>query len=227
MLCHRCHDADTPVSSGTLRGMELDHVLIAVADLTAAATTFVERFGLASVEGGRHPAWGTANRIVPLGSNYLELVAVVDEAVAAESPFAQWVREASSATGRPLGWAVRTDELDGVAERLGLDVSEGSRMPPTGDVLRWRSAGVEQAIAYAALPFFIEWKPGTALPGTMPITHPAAPVAISQLDLQGDRRRIDDWVADGTLPIAIRDGLPSVAAVRLTTASGDVILRAD
>ena len=58
--------------------MELDHVLIACTDLEAAAREVEARIGLASVEGGRHRDWGTANRIVPLGSSYLELVAVVD-----------------------------------------------------------------------------------------------------------------------------------------------------
>ena len=60
--------------------MELDHVLIACTDLDAAAREFEARVGLSSVEGGRHRDWGTANRIVPLGSSYLELVTVVDQA---------------------------------------------------------------------------------------------------------------------------------------------------
>jgi hypothetical protein len=65
--------------------MELDHVLIAVDDLEAAAKEVEERLGLASVAGGRHHGLGTANRIVPLGETYLELVAVVDDAEAAAS----------------------------------------------------------------------------------------------------------------------------------------------
>jgi len=194
--------------------MELDHVLIAVADLKSAAAAFEERFGLVSVEGGRHPAWGTANRIVPLGSNYLELVAVVDKAVAAESVFGRWVREGAAAAGRPIGWAVRTDSIEDVAARLRLTVSEGSRMTPTGDVLRWRSGGVEQAMAAPALPFFIEWGAGTRLPGTTKAGHPADPVGISRLDLEGDQRQIDDWLGDPDLPIVVREGLPRLAADR-------------
>ena len=53
--------------------MELDHVLVAVDDLEAAAKEVEQRYGLASVEGGRHRGLGTANRIVPLGVTYLEL----------------------------------------------------------------------------------------------------------------------------------------------------------
>ena len=69
-------------------------MLIAVTDLTAAAWELQARCGLASVEGGRHPDWGTANRIVPLGTSYLELVAVVDPAAAARSSFGRWVARA-------------------------------------------------------------------------------------------------------------------------------------
>ena len=41
--------------------------------------------------GGRHPGHGTANRIVPLGSSYIELMAVVDRVEADSSPLGSWV----------------------------------------------------------------------------------------------------------------------------------------
>ena len=48
---------------------------IAAADLDAAGREFEAHYGLSSVAGGRHPGWGTANRIgVLLGDTYLELV---------------------------------------------------------------------------------------------------------------------------------------------------------
>src|SRR5918912_1070991 len=53
---------------------------MAVADLDAAAHELEARHGLASIEGGRHAGWGTANRIVPLRESYIELITVVDEA---------------------------------------------------------------------------------------------------------------------------------------------------
>lgn len=52
--------------------MEIGHVLMAVSDLAAAGRGFEVRHGLASIKGGHHPAWGTANRIdageIALGS---------------------------------------------------------------------------------------------------------------------------------------------------------------
>ena len=135
--------------------LELDHVLIA-----AHGETW---HGLASIAGGRHPGWGTANRLVPLGESYLELVTVVDEAEAARSVFGRWVAGARS--GAPFGWAVRTDDLDAVAARLGLTVRDGARQAPDGRRLTWRMAGIEQAAAEPSLPFFIEWGPETPFPG--------------------------------------------------------------
>ena len=116
-----------------------------MADLAAAAEEIEARHGLASIEGGRHPGWGTANRIVPLGEAYLELVAVVDEAEAAQSPFGRWVAAALHSLPRLLGWAVRTHELDDFARRLDLTVAAGSRAGRSGQLVRWRLAGKVQA----------------------------------------------------------------------------------
>ena len=71
--------------------LAIDHVIVIVEDLDAAARRYYEQTGLASVSGGRHPGHGTANRIVPLGSSYIELMAVVDRVEADSSPLGSWV----------------------------------------------------------------------------------------------------------------------------------------
>lgn len=131
----------------------IDHVAIAVADVAGAAREMETRYGLASLEGGRHPGWGTANRIVPLGDTYLELVSVIDEAEARESVFGRWVASGASERGHAIGWAVRTDEIDAVARRLGVTVRAGSRAMPGGELLQWRSTGMEEAAAGRIAPF--------------------------------------------------------------------------
>jgi hypothetical protein len=203
---------------GEERVIELDHVLVAVSDLDAAGRQFEARHGLASIAGGRHPGWGTGNRIVPLGDTYLELVASVDPDEAAESPFGRWIAAAPS--GRPLGWAVRTRQLDAIAGRLGLAVTAGSRRREDGLELRWRLAGMEQAVGDPSLPFFIEWGEGTPLPGRLQADHRDGPLRLDQVQLVGDAHRLDNWLGAHNLPITVRAGTPAVSGVVLAGANG-------
>jgi len=197
-----------------------------VSDLAEAAEELEARHGLASLGGGRHPGFGTANRIVPLGDAYLELVAVVDEAEAAQSPFGRLVAAAERGLDHPLGWAVRTDRLDDVAARLGLTVASGARTTPDGRVLRWRMAGLEQAAAEPSLPFLLRWEPGTGteLPGHAPVTHRSGAVRIGRLDLEGDPDRLAAWLGSQRLPVTIRVGVPAVVQVVLAGIAEEIAL---
>jgi hypothetical protein len=204
--------------------VELDHVLIAVSDLAAAGREMEASHGLASIEGGRHAAWGTANRIVPLGDSYLELIAVVDEATAAETTFGRWVASSTSTSARPFAWAVRTSELDEVARRLGLSVHAGSRTAPGGVELRWRSAGIEEAASEPSLPFFIQWEVDTQLPGQAPVHHPAGSPKIARLVLDGDAGRLAGRLGDYQLPIVVRKGASAVRAIYISSDAGEMML---
>jgi hypothetical protein len=204
--------------------LELDHVLIAVTDLSVAARELEARHGLASVEGGRHPGWGTANRIVPLGETFVELIAVVDDAEAAESAFGSWVAAAATPAGAPLGWAVRTEDLDEVGGRLGLTAAAKSRKDARGRTLRWRVAGIEQAAAEPCLPFFLEWGDGTPFPGRAPGEHAAGPIRIASLELTGDEGRLAGWLGGQGLPVSVRAGAPGVARIVLTGSAGEFVL---
>jgi hypothetical protein len=207
--------------------LELDHVLIAVPDLDEAARAFEARHGLASVAGGRHAGWGTANRIVPLGDAYVELITVVDEREAAGSAFGRWVADhIRSAPGRPLGWVARTDRLDDVAERLGLSASSGSRAGADGRVLSWRLAGVEAAAVESSLPFFVEWGEGTPLPGRAPAAHPVGSVRLARLELGGDAGRVSDWLGTDELPIAVSPGAPAVTRAVLEADDREIVIGA-
>jgi hypothetical protein len=200
--------------------LEVDHVLVAVGDLAAADRDLSARYALSSIEGGRHPGWGTANRIVPLGETYLELVAVVDEAEAGSSAFGRWV----AAGAGPLGWAVRTRDVEGNAERLGLRVTPGSRRAPSGELLAWWTAGIEEAAADPSLPFFIQWEEQTPFPGRMASTHPAGAVTLTRLVLTGDPDRLTAWLGDHRLPIIVRPGSPALERIVLAGATGEIEL---
>jgi len=185
------------------------------------------RHGLASIEGGRHHGWGTANRIVPLGEAYLALVAVIDETEAAQSPFGCWVAGANPELAKPFGWAVRTDKLDEVVLRLHLMPRTGSRASRGGHGARCRLAGIEQAAAEPSLPFFIEWEEGTSLPGYAPAIHPAGAVQIAKLHLDGDADHLADWLGPHRLPITVRPGTPALTSIVLSGVAGEIVLDAD
>ena len=197
--------------------LAIDHVLVVVDDLAAAGAMVEARHGLASIDGGSHPAWGTANRIVPLGDAYLELVSVIDPDVAARSTFGRWV--AAAMPREPLGWAVRTDALDEIAARLGLPISEGSRATPGGEILHWRSAGLDVAATEPGLPFFIEWGDGVHLPGSAAARHPSGDVRVRRLSLSVDAARLASWLGQNDLPVSATSSGPGVVSIVL--ARGD------
>ena len=200
-------------------------MLIAVSDLDEAAERLVAEHGLASVPGGTHPEWGTANRIVPLGDTYIELIAVVNDAVAQASAFGSFVAASTGGDGkmRPIGWAVRAD-IEEAAARLDLPIHDGSRQRPDGQLVTWRLAGEEQAMRSRFLPFFIEWGDGAARPGTAPIEHEAGTVELTRVVIRGDEAELEDWLGAHDLPITIEAGDAAVQGVRLHSASGEITL---
>ncbi len=199
-------------------------MLIAARDLDAAAEELERRFGLASVVGGRHPGWGTANRIVPLGDTYLEVVAVVDPSVARTNPFGRWVESALGPGLRPMGWAVRVEDIEIVARRLDLQTVPGSRRRPDGRLLEWTTAGVEAAAAEPSLPFWIRWAGSAELPGRTPVAHPAGLVRLAQLFVDGDATRLERWLGSRLEAVVVRPGPARVAGVVLATGGGEIRL---
>lgn len=193
--------------------LAIDHVVLPVRDLALEASGLEARFGLASIEGGRHPAWGTANWIVPLGDVYIELVAVADREAADRSAFGQWI--ASAIPGRLLGWAVRTDSIDAVGRRLGQLVVPGSRADPRGGLITWRSVGLDIAIREPGLPFFIQWGDGVRLPGAAAVRHRGGPATLKVLSVPADQQRLADWLGDHDLPVAVT-GPSGTLAITLT-----------
>ena len=129
--------------------------------------------------GGVHRAWGTANRIVPLGSTYVELMAIDDPQVAMSTDLGHRLA-ARLETGE--GWfafCVADDDIEATAARLGLVVLPGARTRPDGETVAWRGAGIEAPGRTADLPFFIAWDVAAELhPGAMSVEHPSGATGI-------------------------------------------------
>ena len=106
-----------------------------------AATRRFERMGLSVLDGGRHPGVGTANRVIPLGRQYVELLGVVDEQAAQATEYGRSLLARTKDRDRLVRWSLRTDDIESVARRLGLAVQPRSRVRPDGVRLTWRAAG--------------------------------------------------------------------------------------
>lgn len=193
--------------------LEIDHVVFCVPDLTRAGEHLSQRYGFVSHPGGRHPGHGTANRIVPLGKSYLELVAVVDAVEASQSRFGVWVGENSAYPPTAHAICLRTEDLDEVCDRLGLEAVSMSRETPQARTLRWRLAGLDRALE-DQLPFFVEWDiPPDAHPGRM---EPGNRVRIDDVVLTGNVDRLKAWT-EGATNVKVEAGEPGIDWVGFAT----------
>ena len=172
----------------------IDHVIYRVHDLDEGAARFLEQYGLASVVGGRHPGHGTANRIIPLGSDYLELVSVVDPDEAAGSAFGTKVLEAAE------GWLAVAMRVDRLEDHIEADdeIVAMTRRRPDGVELAWRLAHFDRFLDDDA-PFLIEWLvPVELLPGAATAPHRIEPVGVVRIDYGDGISAVTVALADGT-----------------------------
>jgi Glyoxalase-like domain len=196
-----------------------------VRDLDAAADRWREAFGLVAAPGGAHPRWGTANRIVPLGDAYLELIGVVEPAVAAGTVLG---RTLLGLTEDGDGWfslCLADDDIEATAARLDLEVEPGSRITPDGRELRWRGAGIDAQEREPWLPFFIEWDvPEERHPGRAAAGGREDLAGIASVRIAGDPARLRRWLGDAEVPIEVVDGPHGLRSVSLRLAGGGELL---
>jgi hypothetical protein len=201
--------------------LAIDHVVIVVGDLDAAAGRLFERHGLASVAGGRHAGQGTGNRIVPLGDSYLELMAVVDRDEAAGSPLGSWVERRLAEFGdAPAALCLRSDDIEAVARRIEHRSLPMSRTRPDGVTLTWHLVALEAAMT-EGLPFFIEWHVDDAdHPGRAPVAHRCDPSGIEWVEVGGDERRLASWLGPHELPLRHVEDRPGPIRIAIAVADG-------
>jgi hypothetical protein len=184
--------------------MQIDHVIWATADLDAAAERLERSHGLHARGGGRHDGMGTHNRIVPLGSGYLELLAVADAEEAAGSALGRAVTERLAGVGEGLmGWAVVTDDVSAVAARLRTELVEIRRQGFVG-----RLTGVAEAMGEPCLPFFIERGRDVPAPGAGGDAG-----GLRWVEVAGDEARLAAWLGGEELQVRVQPGPPALLAV--------------
>ena len=207
--------------------LSIDHAVLAVADLDEAGERILREHGLASVPGGVHPAWGTANRIIPMGSDYLELISVVDPEVASTSVFGRDIlRFTADGDDRWAEICVADTDVEATASRLEIAVASGSRTTEDGRQIRWHGSGLEEGVRDPYLPFFISWDvPDDLMPGRMHAEHRVDVRGIASIEVAGDPVRLRDWLGGADLPIdVIGGGQPGIRSVTLALGDGGTLV---
>lgn len=214
---------------------ELDHLVVAAADLDQAAAWCEATLGVAPLPGGRHALMGTHNRLVNLSApesprRYLELIAI---------------DPAAPVPGRPRWFGLDDAALQARLERDGPQLIHAVLRHPNIDMLRWGLMTLgcqpgtltEMARDTAAgplrwrmllrddgaidlgghLPSLIQWQdahPADALP--------ASPITLQTVTLGGLPARVRQMLR---LRGALAQDSGAALSVRLDTPRGDVMLQ--
>ncbi|HEU5369783.1 MAG TPA: VOC family protein, partial [Ktedonobacterales bacterium] len=169
-----------------------DHAVIAVRDLAEAIRRY-QALGFAVSPGGRHTGRGTENAIIRFGLDYLELIAIYDEAELAGRGLNGQALGAflSQQEGGLVGYALATADIAQDAERFqrtGL-TAEGpfamERMRPDGRRLSWRLLVPESVPWRRPWPFLIQWDAPDAerLAWEAPGVHPNGATGVAGIRL--------------------------------------------
>ena len=201
----------------------LSQVIVGVRDLHDATNRF-RLLGFDVLDGGVHPGLGTANRVIPLGAQYLELLGVVSPELARDNAFGRALIRATAGGDCLVRWSLRTDAIDEVAGRLGLRVEHRKRVRPDGELLTWRAAGLDLALADGTLPFFMQWDHDEQYPGVMASAHPNGARRVTSLAVTPrDGARFPGWTADADVPLRISNGPdPGLWSVAIETDHGEL-----
>ena len=151
-----------PAQAQSTERVGIDHLILLASSLPTGMEVFARQTGITPKVGGQHPGRGTENALVSLGPDlYIEILAPIAPAPPSEALHA-------------VGWALHSNSLEELIARVrkaGFDPvgpTPGSRRTPDGQLLEWRTAGV-QGKGLELAPFVIEWGKATPHPaGTSP-----------------------------------------------------------
>lgn len=214
-----------------VRAERLVQAIVLVTDLDSARRQ-TEALGLTVLDGGRHLGRGTANLIVPFGTQYLELLAVVDEAEARSSPQGRPVLAALARRGPGLArWSVEVEpqDIDATAARVGLPVEHRQRALPDGTTVRWRCVAVDASWEAPWRCAFMVWDDPHLHPGRLgDVVHRCGATGFARLEVDvPDEKALSAWLG-GDAPAAVNvrvGGGTGPTALFLASPSGEIPVR--
>lgn len=208
-----------------------DHAVIGVRDLEAALLNY-RRLGFDAQPGGRHEDGGTQNALIRFGLDYLELLAVYDEAAARAAGRVLFV-EGDQREAALTGYALATRTLDEDVQRFRGYAAQPSRpramgrKRPDGQQLTWRvyAPGGSGMSFRQPWPFLIQWDTPDEqrLNIDRPGLHPNGAiawrrVAVAVSDLAAAREIYRDQLG---LRLLSEESEPAFAAQRATFVLGN------
>jgi hypothetical protein len=205
--------------------VRIDHIVLGVRDLPAAATIRWERFGLEAQPGGPHAAAGTANMVVPVGNDqFIELLTVSNPE--SPHPIVRWLTRQLARGDRLLLLAVEPPDLSAAARRLGEPIFDVHRVSSDGRQVDFRLTGVIGGWGPDLLPFFVacsgghEWRCGWRPP-----RHRREPHGILWAELGSEPARVSAQLGAHSLPLRFVDGRPGLSAIAVSLDGEETVLR--
>lgn len=183
---------------GQIGELSYDHAVVAGQDLDALAGVFAD-VGLEPEYGGEHAHDVTHNSLLGLDDgSYVEFIST-SEAEAEPSRRRDFI----AGDAGPCGWALETDDVHAVAERMrerGVEVELSEphqRETPDGRVAKWQLAYLGGGEPGSSLPFVIEDRspreyrisPSPSVAGTEVTGVAATVVCVADLDAGVERYR--------------------------------------
>lgn len=208
----------------------LDHVIVGVADLDAAAAAYGSVLGRAPSWHGTHPGLGTRNVLFRLGPAYVELLAD-----ATPDPAGFVAQSLHGREERPLGLALQVADIDAAIAWLrsrGISVTEpmsGRGSDDAGERSRtWRSAFVDRDAALGLRLLIIQH---TTPPEALPLARDTSAdgTACERIDhlvvFTRDLAAAEQlWTEAFGLGVAWRKDFPERGTRNVGLALGDVVL---
>lgn len=124
----------------------VDHLLVGVRDLESARAAW-QRLGFTTTPRGRHVGWGTANYCIMFGSDYIELLGIVDP-----GQFTNGLDQFLAAREGGLGLALGSSDLQTTAAAWSQRGLEPSGPNPLSRLLELQSGPVEPRFRNVMLP---------------------------------------------------------------------------
>ena len=204
----------------------LDHLVYAAPDVAGAADALAAALGVRPATGGRHPALGTHNALLSLGTGrYLEVIGPDPDAPAPGRPRPFGIDDLDAP--RLVTWAMAVTGIEdrvAACRQRGYDpgpVTALQRRAPDGATLSWRLT-MPTGAGGGLVPFLIEWDAGIRHPS---LTAPGGVMLAGLRATHPDPASVETALAAVGAELEVAPGTAPRLTAELRGPGGAVTLR--